>query len=94
MPSNDFRQELASAEEVKDFCEVKFDLTIPMTDITTVVGRDAHPFYAALRDKGFVPRWNFNKVLIGPDGELVDSWGALTKPTSRKITRRIEAILR
>ena len=94
VPSNDFRQELASAEEVKDFCEVNFDLTIPMTDITTVVGRDAHPFYAALHDKGFVPRWNFNKVLIGPDGELVDSWGALTKPTSRKITRRIEAILR
>ena len=45
VPSDDFRQELASGEQVKEFCAVNFDLTIPMTDITRVMGDQAHPFY-------------------------------------------------
>ncbi|MEM0948867.1 MAG: glutathione peroxidase [Pseudomonadota bacterium] len=93
VPSNDFRQELATGEEVQEFCEMNFGLTLPMTDITAVKGRDAHPFYAALRDEGFVPRWNFNKVLIGPDGALVETWGSATAPDDRRITDRIDALL-
>ena len=93
VPSNDFRQELATGEEVKEFCEMNFGLTLPMTDITPVRGADAHPFYAALRAEGFVPRWNFNKVLIGPDGELVETWGSRTAPGDREITDRIEPLL-
>ena len=34
VPSNDFRQELKSGEDVKEFCEVTYGLTLPMTDIT------------------------------------------------------------
>ncbi len=94
VPSDDFKQELSSAEEVKEFCEVNFGLTIPMTDITKIRGRDAHPFFRDLRDAGFTPRWNFNKALIGPDGTLVESWGSMTSPTSPKITGRIEALLK
>ncbi len=45
VPSDDFRQELADAGAVKEFCAVNFDLTLPMTDITRVTGTDAHPFY-------------------------------------------------
>jgi len=94
VPSDDFRQELADAEAVKAFCDVNFDLTLPMTDITTVRGRDAHPFYLWLRDShGFAPDWNFNKVLIGPDGSLVATWGSVVRPTSGVITREIEALL-
>lgn len=93
VPSDDFNQELSTADEVKDFCELNFGLTMPMTDITRVRGRDAHPFYLDLRDAGFVPRWNFNKVLIGPAGNLIEAWGATTPPTSPKITRKIEAFL-
>lgn len=94
VPSNDFRQELATAEAVKDFCEVNFNLDLPMTDITPVRGRRAHPFYAALkRETGFEPNWNFNKVLIGPDGSFVASWRSQVDPTARAITRRIEALL-
>jgi len=94
VPSNDFRQELSSDEEVKEFCEVQFGLDIPMTTITPVRGGDAHPFYASLADEaGFAPRWNFNKVLIGPDGSVAGTWGSRTKPLSGKITHAVEALL-
>ncbi len=94
VPSNDFRQELASDEEVKDFCEVNFGLDIPMTTITPVRGAQAHPLYASLADEtGFAPSWNFNKVLITPDGEVAGTWGSAEQPTSKAMTRAIEALL-
>jgi len=91
VPSDDFNQELGSEGEVKEFCEMTFGLDVPMTEITSVRGRTAHPFYAWLREAhGFQPRWNFNKVLIGPAGELVATFGSQTRPMSRPI----EALLR
>lgn len=94
VPSDDFRQELSSAEEVREFCAVNFDLDLPMADITRVRGAGAHPFYRWLAEEhGFTPRWNFNKVLIGPDGEFVAAWGSTTEPLSRAITGRIDALL-
>ena len=94
VPSNDFRQELATAEEVKEFCAVNFDLTLPMTDITPVKGAGAHPFYAWVRaETGFVPAWNFNKVLIAPDGRVAGHWGSGAQPLSGAITKTIDALL-
>lgn len=94
VPSNDFRQELSSAEEVKAFCEVNFNLDFPMTDITPVRGPEAHAFYRWLAEtEGFVPAWNFNKVLIGPEGQVVGTFSSRVKPTARQITQEIEALL-
>lgn len=94
VPSDDFNQELASAEEVKEFCEINFGLDLPMTDITHVRGAAAHPFYKALRDaSGFEPKWNFNKVLIGPEGEVITAWGSAVRPESQAIRREIERLL-
>ena len=94
VPSDDFNQELDSAAAVKDFCEITFGLDMPMTDITHVKGTSAHPFYQAVKaETGFAPGWNFNKVLIAPDGKVAGTWGATTKPTSRSITRAVEALL-
>jgi glutathione peroxidase len=94
VPSNDFNQELKDEAAVKEFCAVNFDLSLPMTEITSVKGKDAHPFYAWLKSEhGFAPGWNFNKVLLGPSGELVATWGSVTKPTSSAITSRIEPLL-
>jgi glutathione peroxidase len=94
VPSDDFRQELDSAAEVKEYCELTFGITLPMTDITAVTGAQAHPFYQAVAaESGFTPRWNFNKVLIAPDGSVAGTWGAPTRPQSPKIRRAIEALL-
>ncbi len=94
VPSDDFNQELASEAEVKEFCAVTFDLTLPMTGILSVKGPQAHAFYAWMRDEhGFVPGWNFNKVLLGPDGAPVATWGSSPRPTGRAIRGEIERLL-
>lgn len=94
VPSQDFKQELASDEQVKDFCALNFDLDLPMTTITPVRGQNAHPFYKWLADnEGWQPSWNFNKVLIAPDGSVAGTWGSATLPESSAITSRIEALL-
>jgi len=94
VPSDDFNQELDSAEEVKEFCEINFNLTLPMTDMTHVRGARAHSFYKDLKAQtGFAPRWNFNKVLIGTDGQIVETWGSAAKPDRGAIPRAIEALL-
>lgn len=94
VPSDDFNQELGSAAEVKEFCEVNFNLTLPMTDVTHVRGGRAHEFYKAVKaDTGFVPKWNFNKVLIGADGAVVATWGSSAQPDGRAILGEIERIL-
>ncbi|ASM73840.1 MULTISPECIES: glutathione peroxidase [Roseobacteraceae] len=94
VPSDDFRQELNSSEEVKAFCELTFGLDMPMTDITHVRGAKAHPFYAGVKaETGFVPGWNFHKVLIGPDGQVTATWGARTRPMSAEVTGVIEGLL-
>ncbi|WP_156874830.1 glutathione peroxidase [Sulfitobacter alexandrii] len=94
VPSDDFNQELGSADEVKEFCEVTFGLDLPMTDITAVRGTKAHPFYRAVKaETGFEPGWNFNKILIGPDGRVVGTWGAPVKPESAAIVGAIEPLL-
>lgn len=94
VPSDSFRQELGSEEEVRDFCELTFGLDLPMTEITDVAGRDAHPFYRWLAEAhGVEPAWNFAKVLIGPDGDYVADWGPTVAPGAREIADRIEALL-
>ena len=94
VPSDDFNQELADETAVKEYCAVTFDLTLPMTEITHVKGTEAHPFYAWLRaETGFVPGWNFNKVLIAPDGSIVGTFGAPVKPEGPQIAGQIEAML-
>ncbi len=93
VPSDSFRQELADEAEVKDFCELTYGLDLPMTEITEVRGEGAHPFYRWLAGQGVSPGWNFHKVLLGPDGAVIDQWGAATRPTSRQLTQAIETAL-
>ncbi|HAV08080.1 MAG TPA: glutathione peroxidase [Rhodobacteraceae bacterium] len=94
VPSNDFRQELASEADVKEFCETNFNLTLPMTEITHVKGPEAHPFYRWVQaSTGFVPGWNFNKILLAPDGSVAGTFGSTVKPLAGKITTPIEAML-
>jgi glutathione peroxidase len=97
VPSNDFGgQEPGSEAEIKQFCEVNFDVDFPMTAKVKVRGEDAHPFYRwAAADLGAdaAPRWNFHKYLVAPDGRLVAWFPTPTSPTSAEVTRAIESHL-
>ena len=94
VPSDDFNQELSSEAKVKEFCELNYNLTLPMTGITKVRGANAHPFYRSVaKEAGFTPKWNFNKILLSPEGEVVGTYGSPVKPMSRKITGEIEKLL-
>ena len=94
VPSDDFRQELSSNDLVKEFCDVQYGLDLPMTVITAVTGPNSHPFYRSLKaEDGFAPSWNFNKVLIGPAGDVVATYSSGVKPQSGRMRRDIEALL-
>ena len=97
VPSNDFGgQEPGSEAEIKEFCEVNFNVDFPLTTKVRVKGEEAHPFYRwASEELGASanPRWNFHKYLIGPDGQLAGWFSTSTAPTSEKVTRAIEAQL-
>ncbi len=94
VPSNDFAQELGSEAEVAEFCEMHFGLTLPMTTIQSVRGPLAHPFYRWMASAhGFVPQWNFNKVLLTGAGQVAGTWGSGPEPMGRRIRGAIEAQL-
>ena len=94
VPSNDFQQELETGAAVKKYCAATFDITLPMTEITHVIGPEAHPFYKWLKDtEGFEPSWNFNKVLLDGEGRVVATWGSMTTPESSAIRGAFEPLL-
>ena len=96
IPSNSFNQEKKVNSEVKEFCEVNFNINFPLTEITDVKGDNAHEIYKWAKEnygKSAVPKWNFYKILINKEGKIEDTYASLTKPTSKKITRKIESLL-
>ena len=94
VPSDDFNQEYATEAEVKDYCELNYDLDLPMTTISHVRGEEALPFYRWLAEtQGWEPHWNFNKVLIGADGAVLGTWGSQAAPAGAEILGAIEAAL-
>jgi len=93
VPSQDFRQELATSEDVKKFCEVNFGLDFPMTEIEKVRGDEAHPLFQWLAEQGATPKWNFNKFLIAPDGRFVARYDSSVKPESETLTKTVESVL-
>lgn len=97
VPSNDFGgQEPGTAAQIKDFCEVNFNIDFPMTDKQAVIGPQAHPLYQWIgKELGedALPKWNFHKYLIGADGALIEVFPTPVKPTDAKVTGAIEAAL-
>ena len=96
VPSNSFNQEKKINNEVKEFCEVNFNINFPLTEITNVKGENAHEIYKWAKDnygKSAVPKWNFYKILINKEGKIEDTYASLTNPTSKKIINKIESLL-
>ena len=92
-PCNQFgNQEPGSEKQISLFCSEKYKVTFPLTEKLKVRGSEQHMLYTWLTSKEFngsknsSVKWNFQKYLVGPDGNLVDYWYSLTSPSSSKIT--------
>ena len=96
VPSNSFKQEKDNNEDIKEFCEVNFDINFPLTTITEVKGENAHIIFKWAKDNhgnSAVPKWNFHKILINKSGKVEDTFASFTSPTSNKIVKKIEKLL-
>ena len=96
IPSNSFNQEKSSENEIKEFCEVNFNINFPMTSIYDVKGKNAHEIYKWAEKnfgKSASPKWNFHKILINKNGMVEDTYSSFTSPKSKKIISRIEKLL-
>ena len=97
IPSNDFGgQEFKDNKKVKEFCEVNFNISFPITKITQVKGGNKHPFFKWVEKEGgylSLPKWNFYKYLISKDGKLSAWFSSVTKPSSEKFLNELKKIM-
>jgi glutathione peroxidase len=101
VPCNQFGgQEPGTAEEIATFCSSNYGVTFPVTEKVEVNGEGRHPLYRELVD---VPdagdghtgdiRWNFEKFVIAPGGEVVARFNPMVEPTSDEVVRAVEKAL-
>lgn len=96
VPCNQFGgQEPGTSSEIESFCKRNYGVTFLMTEKIDVKGKNQHPLYKWLTDKTLngmkntSVKWNFQKYMIGPNGEYIDYFYSITKPMSSKITKLI-----
>lgn len=100
VPCNQFGgQEPGSADEIATFCSTNYGVTFPLTEKVEVNGEGRHPLYRKLVE---VPdaeghtgdiRWNFEKFLVAPGGEVVARFNPMTEPTADDVVGAIEKVL-
>lgn len=99
-PCNQFAgQEPGSNEEIAEFCSTTYGVTFPLTGKLDVNGEGRHPLFAVLTGapdadgrSGDV-RWNFEKFLVSPRGEVVARFDTHTAPDDESVLSAIEAAL-
>lgn len=93
-PSDDFRQELSTEEEVAEFCELNYGVSFPMFQKIGVTSDQAHPLFQDLAEAtGTYPGWNFNKYLVDRNGRVVKHYNSSVQPFSAQLIEDIEALL-
>ena len=96
IPTNNFKQEPGTNDQIKDFCETNFGISFPMTEKINVIGANSHPFYKWAKKEfglGAIPKWNFHKIVIGKNGKIEDTFASFTKPNSKKFIKLIEKLI-
>jgi glutathione peroxidase len=93
-PCNQFgAQEPGSEKDILKFCTTSYDVTFPMSAKIDVNGASRHPLYAWLTDpaNGFAGdiEWNFEKFLIGRDGNVLKRYPSGTKPQDNGLMQDI-----
>ena len=99
-PCNQFGgQEPGSAEEIETFCSTTYGVTFPMMEKIDVNGDGRHAIYKVLTqipdpdgNAGDV-KWNFEKFLLSPDGEVVARFRPLVKPEDEALVQAVESQL-
>ena len=96
-PCNQFGgQEPGTEEEIAKFCKSKYDVSFDMFAKVEVNGDNASPLFKKLTSEskpaGDV-KWNFEKFLIGRNGEIVARFPTKTKPDAPEVVQAIEAEL-
>jgi glutathione peroxidase len=99
-PCNQFLgQEPGSAEEIAQFCSLTYGVDFPLFEKIDVNGDDRHPLFAELTEAADADgeagdvKWNFEKFLVGPDGEVVGRYRTGVEPEAPEVVEAIEAHL-
>jgi len=99
-PCNQFlSQEPGTAEEIKEFCRINYGVSFDMFAKVEVNGEAACDFYKNLTSLDTKPvgagkiSWNFEKFVVGRNGEIVARFGPRTKPDDPDVLKVIEAEL-
>ncbi|MEL7547034.1 MAG: glutathione peroxidase [Pseudomonadota bacterium] len=97
VPSNDFGgQEPGTESQIVEFCEINFGVEFPLTSKVSAIGAEQHMFWKeakrVLGEKA-EPKWNFHKVLVGPDGQFVQAYPSAVRPADTELIADIEAVL-
>ena len=100
VPCNQFGgQEPGTPEEIAAFCSTTYGVTFPLTEKVDVNGAGRHPLYAELTltpdDEGEAGdvEWNFEKFLVGADGEVVARFRPEVTPEAPELLSAIESAL-
>jgi glutathione peroxidase len=97
-PSNDFKQEPGTADEIESFCRLNYGVTFPMMAKVHVRGEAQAPVYRTLTAesgeefRGEV-RWNFTKFLVDQEGRVVARFESSVDPLNERVTSAVEALL-
>jgi peroxiredoxin len=88
-PCNQFGgQEPGTDDDIQSFCQINYGVTFPIMQKTDVNGDEANPLFTYIKERkpGLLGmkrvKWNFEKFLIGRDGEVKERWASTTKPES------------
>ena len=78
-------QEPGDDDQIKEFCEINYGVTFPLSTKVDVNGSKTHPVFAFLKERaggllGSTIKWNFTKFLVAPDGKTVKRYAPKTEP--------------
>ncbi len=86
-PCNQFgNQDPGSDDTIQEFCQVNYGVSFPIMKKTDVNGDKAEPVFEWMKKEmpGLLGlkriKWNFEKFLIGKDGQVKGRWASTTKP--------------
>jgi len=97
-PCNQFKQqEKGSDAEIKQFCDLRFNIKFPLFSKIDVNGENTHPLFDFLKSQatGLLGsrsiKWNFTKFLVNKEGKVIKRYAPTTKPEA--IESDIEKLL-